>query len=414
MLLLEIDDVRRLDTEIVFMKIFLRIMHPFIFYCLFIMSGCKAQPQNLITGNIKLHPEWKPVVYLIQPRHFSEIAADFLGTVVDSAMISADGTFSFEHIPHESKPLLLQVVVQKTGSRFANHLMDSIPARSNYMPIILAVENPIRINADISAFQKSFEFVNPSLENQSMISLRNIRMAAFEKFLATETYRTNDDSIIIEKENAYLNYTKALAGFADTTKYMQAAVTAIRWISPVGDFERIPEFIVHQCQKWQYEQTGNSFTAQLCAAANKNILPVLTGDQIPDYTLPLISGDSINLFKLLGRRLTILDLWASWCAPCRKENRSILNQLWSAYSTHDLQIIGYSIDNDEKAWKSAIQDDHTLWPQSSHLTGDDTPFLHVLRITTIPANFILDPQGKIIAKNLHGEELIEFVHNYLD
>lgn len=202
--------------------------------------------------------------------------------------------------------------------------------------------------------------------------------------------------------------------FADTTTSIEAAMVAIRWISPNGDFERVPEFIKGQCQKWQRNAPENPMTGQLCHVANKNTLPVMVGDVMPDFSLPLINGDTIMLSKLLGQRLTIVDIWASWCAPCRKENRMVLTPLWSAYKEKGLQIIGYSIDNNASSWKSAVLKDGATWSHASHLTGDATPFLEALRISTIPANFILDAEGKIIAKNLNGESLIGFVKDRLD
>ncbi|MEP6646881.1 MAG: TlpA disulfide reductase family protein [Saprospiraceae bacterium] len=202
--------------------------------------------------------------------------------------------------------------------------------------------------------------------------------------------------------------------FEDTTTCVEAAMVAIRWICPTGDFERVPEFINRQCQKWKRDKPDHPMTSQLCHVADKNNLPVLVGDLMPDFALPLVNGDTVMLSKLLGPRLTIVDIWASWCAPCRKENRMVLVPLWTAYKNKGLQIIGYSIDNNASSWKSAIAKDGASWSHASHLTGDATPFLEALRISTIPANFILDAKGKVIAKNLNGKDLIEFVKSRMD
>ncbi|MBL0260390.1 MAG: TlpA family protein disulfide reductase [Saprospiraceae bacterium] len=130
--------------------------------------------------------------------------------------------------------------------------------------------------------------------------------------------------------------------------------------------------------------------------------------------LPLLSGGTGEIRRLLGPKLTLLDFWASWCAPCRKENRNTLVPLWSEYHERGFQIIGYALESDRKLWEKAIQRDSVhLWPHASHLQGDEAPFLKTLRLTTIPANLLLDAQGKILAKNLHGEELRRFVEAYL-
>jgi peroxiredoxin len=152
---------------------------------------------------------------------------------------------------------------------------------------------------------------------------------------------------------------------------------------------------------------------QLCEAGNPGKLPVLVGDKIPDYPLPMASGDTVALYTLLGERLTVLDIWASWCAPCRRENQEVLSPLWSVYREKGLQILGYSIDSSPAAWKAAVTKDGAVWPHASHLSGDATPFLDSLRVTTIPANFILDAGGKVVAKNLHGDSLKRFVVAYL-
>jgi thiol-disulfide isomerase/thioredoxin len=139
----------------------------------------------------------------------------------------------------------------------------------------------------------------------------------------------------------------------------------------------------------------------------------MIGDQFPNALLPMASGDTLNVHVLLGSRLTILDVWASWCMPCRGENKEVLSPLWAQYKESGLKIVGYSIDSNPNAWKAAITKDNAVWPHASHLSGDATPLLETLRITTIPANFMLDATGKVVAKNLHGADLQAFVAAYL-
>ena len=388
--------------------------HQFLLILIVLLGhGCKAPAQPSISGHIELHSGWKPMVYLIQPRFFSEIASNYLGVVIDSAVIDADGHFEFRKLPETSNNALLQMTIQKSGSRFANQLLDEIPAEANYMPLVYSPDKPIVVDADASAFQRTFTFQNPSIKNKSILSLRTIRLEAFDVWVAATGKITEADSLLLEKDKADAMYRNALMDFADTTECIDAAMVAIRWISPTGDFERVPEFVFTQCQRWQLKEPDHQYTRQLCTAADKNKLPVMVGDMMPDFPLPLSSGDTIMLSKRLGKRLTLVDIWAAWCAPCRKENKTVLAPLWHDFGDKGFQIIGYSIDNNGQSWKAAIAKDGATWLQASHLTGDSTPFLEKLHISTIPANFILDAEGRIVAKNLFGEDLSEFVKTYL-
>jgi len=377
-----------------------------------IIPGCTAQPHSQISGQIELDPGWKPVVYLIQPRNFSEMASDYLGQLLDSAIIAKDGSFIFEQVAVKQQYELLELVVQKIDSRYANHLIDTIPAESNYMPVILENGSSVKIQANISSFQNTLVFINPSSQNKSIISLRNIRLAAFKDLLLKIKSATDDDSLLIEREQAYDDYIKPMMEFADSTSCLEAAMLAIRWISPTNDFERIPEFTAGQCQLWSGLYPEHPYAEQICVLASKNKLPLMKGDIMPDFSLPLVTGDTVNLFSLLGRKLTLLDFWASWCAPCRKENREELIPLWNTYHDKGFQIIAYSLDASEGPWKNAIKKDGSVWTQASHLSGDSSPFMEALRITTIPANYILDADGKIIARNLHGKDLKYFIEGY--
>jgi thiol-disulfide isomerase/thioredoxin len=138
------------------------------------------------------------------------------------------------------------------------------------------------------------------------------------------------------------------------------------------------------------------------------------GDVFPDIKLPSISKDTLSIKDNLGNKLTIIDLWASWCAPCRKENRNILAPLWDEFNNQGLQIIAYGLESSATAWEDAVtRDGANRWLQTSDLQGDDAPFLKKIRVQTIPANFILDEKGVVIAKNIHREALMDFVKSYM-
>lgn len=376
-------------------------------------SSCTAQLPFPVSGHIEMQPGWKSSVYLVQPRHFNEIASDYLGVVIDSAVIEPDGRFHFSKLPDfPADPQLMTLVVQKKGTRFANHLEDPLAGSANYMPVVLQQGVTLKVNAKAEAFQYSFQIEDPSPDQEALLALREVQKNALAEYRALSTLDEENDTLLLEREKNFMVYADHLMKFADSTTSLYAALVATRWLSPSGDYERVPEFLHRQCRKWKIAQPNHFLVEELCASSDKGILPVMIGDTIPGYTLPMANGDTSTLHDLLGRKLTILDIWASWCAPCRKENRTILLPLWNEYKDHGFHIVGYSIDSDRDSWQKAIIKDGASWSQASHLSGDETPFLASLRITTIPANFLLDADGKVLAKNVFGEELQNLVKEY--
>lgn len=376
-------------------------------------TQCATQSAPLVRGKIKLSDGWRPRVYLVQARSFAEIASSFSGIVLDSAIIQEDGSFVLEQGKWPLEKGLFQLCVQKNESRFANQLLDDKPLMANYMPLVLEPQHTQVCTAEAERFQASFTLSNPGVENRALLQLRDLRHQAFQAeqhWLNAENHA--DENTLLDHEAALLRFQRPLMDFADSSAFLFPALVAIRWVSPKSDYERVPEFVYQQCAKWSAKNADNPMVAQLCKTGSKENLPSLIGDKVPDFALPMVHGDTLALYQLLGKKITILDIWASWCAPCRRENRDILAPIQARYQQQGVQVLGYSIDSSPAAWKAAIAKDGAAWPQASHLSGDETPFLQALRINTIPANFILDSEGKILAKNLHGKALEDFLIQY--
>ena len=107
--------------------------------------------------------------------------------------------------------------------------------------------------------------------------------------------------------------------------------------------------------------------------------------------------------EALGK-ITIIDFWASWCGPCRQENPNVV-ALYNEFHAKGLNIIGVSLDTNVTKWKDAIAKDKLTWTQISNLQGWEDPIAKQYSIEGIPATLLLDANGKIIAKDLRGEEL---------
>ncbi|OYQ38371.1 hypothetical protein CHU92_05345 [Flavobacterium cyanobacteriorum] len=127
------------------------------------------------------------------------------------------------------------------------------------------------------------------------------------------------------------------------------------------------------------------------------------GRQAPDFSAPAPDGQTVSLKSALGK-VTIIDFWASWCKPCRMENPNVV-ALYNEFHPKGLNIIGVSLDKDGKAWKDAIAADKLAWFQVSNLKFWDDPVAIKYGVKSIPATFILDASGKVVAKDLRGAAL---------
>lgn len=385
-----------------------------LIFTLLITTLIACETPTYISGKLEGVKKEGEKAYLIQPETFKSIAASYVGKIIDSAIIDTKGNFTFYNTPKTTEPLLLEIVIQQTG-KLPNYLQTDDVSSANFMPIVWEVGETLKITAKLDEFQKSFSIKNPSAVNNALLTLRDINQKAYKNFIEGKDWHVELGNQLLEKEHAILNYQKELMQFADTTQHLIPALVATRWISPENYYERVPEFLVRQCKKWQKTQPNHHWVQQLCQQSNPTNLPVLIGAVFPNVLLPLLTKDTVFINDQLGEKLTIIDIWASWCAPCRVENRTILAPLWNEYQQKGVQIIGYALESDELTWQKAIERDGASgWLQASDLLGDDTPFLKQIRVQTIPANFILNEKGEVLAKNLHGKALIEWVHNYIE
>lgn len=137
--------------------------------------------------------------------------------------------------------------------------------------------------------------------------------------------------------------------------------------------------------------------------SNVSSSSVEIGTMAPDFSAPNTDGKETSLKSALGK-LTLIDFWASWCGPCRKENPNVV-ALYKDFHTKGLNIIGVSLDEKADKWKEAIAKDQLTWTQISNLKGWEDPIAKRYFVDGIPATFLLDEKGIIIARDLRGAEL---------
>lgn len=127
------------------------------------------------------------------------------------------------------------------------------------------------------------------------------------------------------------------------------------------------------------------------------------GGTAPDFTAMTPEGDTLSLHSVKGK-VKLLDFWASWCAPCRQENPNVL-KLYQKYRSKGLEIISFSLDNDPKAWKKAIEEDGMIWKHFSDLKAQGSPIAAMYNLMSVPYTILLDENNKIVGKNLRGAQL---------
>ncbi|RZK64369.1 MAG: TlpA family protein disulfide reductase, partial [Pedobacter sp.] len=114
-------------------------------------------------------------------------------------------------------------------------------------------------------------------------------------------------------------------------------------------------------------------------------------------------GKSVSIAEFKGKYV-LIDFWASWCIPCRKENPNVVSA-YAKYHSKGFQILAVSLDTSKSSWLKAIKNDNLSWTHVSDLGGWENEVSRMLKVSEVPSNILVDQNGIVIAKNLKGDNL---------
>jgi thiol-disulfide isomerase/thioredoxin len=365
-----------------------------------VIAGCKNN--NIEVNGKLLNPTKGELIYL------DELKSNDLITV-DSAHVSDDGTFTFSRKIESPSFYLL-----KTDE-------------TNFLTMLLEPEQHIELKAYSDSLNYPISLSGSKgteLMSEYNVHLRQtIRKLSGLRSVYLKSMGTPELPAVMDRlDSVAQNYLTEINSY--TKNYIDKNLNSL--VSLVALYQQVApgQYILHPKKDLKYFQKVDSSLSliypdyepvkslheqvrEMSSATDggQEISP-LSGENpaAPEISLPTPEGDTIKLSSLKGN-VVLLDFWASWCPPCRAENPNLL-KVYNLWHSKGFQIYQVSLDKTKDEWIKGIKDDHLeKWIHVSDVKYWKSVVVTPYRLDSIPANFLLDREGKIIASNLQGETL---------
>ena len=182
------------------------------------------------------------------------------------------------------------------------------------------------------------------------------------------------------------------------------------WENDFPFIETITTAIKQKQPKYKYTESlvtnvsqYKTYLAEKAAKEKGN--PAAVGKEAPEFVLPDVKGKMVRLSSYRGKYV-LLDFWASWCGPCRQESPNVV-KAYQRFNGKKFDILSVSLDDSKDKWLNAIEKDHLTWTHVSDLKAWESSVVRLYQVEGIPATFLLDPNGVVIARDLRGNALEE-------
>jgi peroxiredoxin len=322
--------------------------------------------------------------------------------VIDSTQSDKEGKFKLKGIYLE--PALYRL---RMGEQIILVVIDGqdIKIKSSWDNVIGYTAEGSPASNSLAAFMK--QYISSSKE-----------MLALEMTADSLNTASAPDSVIAlvqadlnNKSRDFKNYIKKVS---DTSKSLPVALfAASKLLNDNSETEFITTFAANLPKRFSDNQLLSDFKDKVkekMATQEKSNGPKL-GTIAPDFTLTSLEGKPIALSSLRGKYV-LVDFWASWCPPCRAENPNVV-AAYEKFKNKNFTILGVSLDKDKDKWQEAVTKDKLNWNHVSDLQGWESSVAALYGVQSIPANFLIDPSGKIIAADLRGNDLERVLSNKL-